>query len=148
MMRLRNVPKPDLLWAISLKWWSELKSFQWFSDQWRRSSTVYFSHYFFWPAAFRETVLLALAYFCRSFLKRKETASVYWINIYSLIITSGNNEVFTLRRSYLLIFVLFLHPSPPSQWLLRVPLVIMLPQVTHGFALPYGCKDPRETSQK
>lgn len=44
-----------------------------------------------------------------------------------------------VRTSHLLIFVLFLHPSPPSQWLLRVPLVIMLPQVTQGFPLPYGC---------
>lgn len=41
---------------------------------------------------------------------------------------------------HLLIFDLFLHPSPPSQWLVRVPLVIMLPQVTHGFPLAYGCR--------
>lgn len=42
---------------------------------------------------------------------------------------------------YLLILTLFLHPSPPSQWLLRAPLVIMLPQVMQGFPLPYGCNN-------
>lgn len=41
---------------------------------------------------------------------------------------------------YLLILTLFLHPCPPSQWLVYVPLVIMPPQLTHGFPLPYGCK--------
>lgn len=125
-----------------MKWIKKLSG-----DQWR-SSIIYFSNYFFWTAAFRETVLLALAYFCRSFLKRKETVSVCWINIYSRIITRGHNKVFTLRRAYLLIFVLFLHPSPPSQWLLRVPLVIMLPQVMQGFVLPYGCKDRVEKTGK
>lgn len=52
---------------------------------------------------------------------------------------AGNVDFLVVRTSYLLIFVLFLHPSPPSQWLLRVPLVIMLPQVMQGFPLPYGC---------
>lgn len=42
---------------------------------------------------------------------------------------------------YLDILALFLHPSPPSQWLVRVPLVIMLPQLTQGLPLPYGCNN-------
>lgn len=42
-------------------------------------------------------------------------------------------------QAYLLILALFLQPSPPSQWLLRVPRVIMLPQLVHGFPFPYGC---------
>lgn len=44
---------------------------------------------------------------------------------------------------YLLILTLFLHPSPPSQWLVRAPLVIMLPQLMQGFPLPYGCNNKR-----
>lgn len=40
----------------------------------------FFSNYFFWPPAFLETVLLALVYFCRSFLNRQKIASVDGIN--------------------------------------------------------------------
>lgn len=53
-----------------------------------------------------------------------------------------------VRTFYLLIFALFLQPSPPSQWLLRVPLVIMLPQVTQGFPLAYGCGKRVGTEKK
>lgn len=67
---------------------------------------LFFTDYFFSLTAFLETVLLVLAYFCRSFL---------------------------------LILTLFRHPSPPSQWLVRAPLVIMLPQQMQGFPLLYGC---------
>lgn len=42
---------------------------------------------------------------------------------------------------YRFILALFLHPSPPSQWLVRVPLVIMLPQLMQGLPLPYGCNN-------
>lgn len=47
--------------------------------------SFFFSDYFFRPAAFLETVLLALAYFCRSFLNRQKTASVDGINTYCCI---------------------------------------------------------------
>lgn len=49
---------------------------------------------------------------------------------------------------YLLILTLFLHPSPPSQWLERAPLVIMLPQLVQGLPLPYGYNDKQITFLK
>lgn len=71
----------------------------------------------------------------RSCTDRKQQALMEWAH------AAANADFLLVRTSYLLIFVLFLHPSPPSQWLLRVPLVIMLPQVTQGFPLPYGCNN-------
>ncbi|KAA8590117.1 hypothetical protein FQN60_014051 [Etheostoma spectabile] len=57
-------------------------------------------------------------------------------------------ELRKLRRQF--ISYTKMHPTensghisniPPSQWLVRAPLVIMLPQLMQGFPLPYGCNN-------
>lgn len=64
------------------------------------------------------------------------------------ILRFSANATTSAHDSHLHILALFLHPSPPSQWLVRAPLVIMLPQLTHGLPLPYGCNNSIVRSHK